>query len=85
MKQRKMPGELPGEASLLTVPLGPLGGCSTYRIWAQGKLTIFTSTSAAAIGNLDRAKEETRAAGSDNCLVVGTIKKTKNWGAGFSP
>lgn len=41
------------------------GGCSIYRIWAQGELTIFTSsTSAAAIGNLDRAKEETRAAGS---------------------
>lgn len=41
------------------------GGCSTYRIWAQGELTIFTSTSAAAIGNLDGAKEETRAAGSE--------------------
>lgn len=66
MKERKMPGDLLGEASLLTVPSSPAspGRCSTARIWAQGELTISTSTSAAAIGNLDRAKEETRAAGS---------------------
>lgn len=69
MKQRKMPGDLPGEVSLLTVPLVPAsqgGAPSTgYGHRAQGELTIFTSsTSAAAIGNLDRAKEETRAAGS---------------------